>query len=145
MRPLLQNLWLAGFILLVSGCQQPDVTPEVISTDAHALEQQWVWDSYQGGFGGLPTTPVSGPSVVQEFAADGTLIRYEDGREVARTPYTRALATSQIYHDQRDIIRSVDGLPVIILKLTANELVVQDDVWDGFTKTYHRKQRINNP
>lgn len=145
MRTFLPNLGLAGFLLLIAGCQGPEVSPEVISTDAHALEQQWVWDSYQGGFAGLPATPVSGPAIVQEFAADGTLIRYEDGRAVTRTSYTRTRETSQIYHDQRDIIRNMDGMPVIILKLTADELVVQDDVWDGFTKTFHRKQRSNNP
>ncbi|TYZ13526.1 hypothetical protein FY528_03705 [Hymenobacter lutimineralis] len=139
-----------GLLLtLTANCQKTDLAPAVVvDEDPAALRTQWVWVADEGGLSGQGQTPAPGYQLTLQFKADGTLVEYVNGQEIRRTTYARAIETTLLYHDQRDIITinpsaARPDMRYIIEKLSDGELVLREDVFDGFTRTFRAQQAVN--
>jgi hypothetical protein len=116
------------------------------------LETDWEWTSSVGGITGKQITTPATTGVTRKyvFRADGTFIQYDNGQEVQRATYVRGQGTSLLYNDQRDIItvnyRIVTpsgtlehSMRYLVDRLSSAELVLREDVFDGFLLTFQKK------
>jgi hypothetical protein len=152
MKKQLLYLLVSSVALAGVSCQKNDSadTPAPAVPAASAvLETEWEWTSSVGGIAGkLEQTPAnSGRTERYVFKADGTCQQYANGQQMQSGTYTRGPQTSLLYHDQRDMITvslSAPAGPAAIAKrymvdrLSAQELVLREDVYDGFVKTYRK-------
>ncbi len=127
-----------GFVVLVVlflivGCKESDLST------GNMLQNQWQWVQTSGGIGGVVLTPTSeGYNQALDFTEDGTYIRYMNNAIAESGSYRIVKKESILDHQVYDTVIFEAGIPMSILTLTDHQLILREEVWDGFTDTYRR-------
>jgi len=116
--------------------------PDSDKEDGTSIVGSWTWYERTGGIGGLYETPEStGKTRKVVFDDDGKVTFYEDGEVTISSTYSLAIEKTIFDEDPIPVI-NVDGVAYSYAYSfpAKNELVLKDDVYDGFIDKYTRDQ-----
>ncbi len=104
----------------------------------NGVEGKWLWVESTGGISGERLLPVAGTSLVFEFGLDGSFVEYRNAVVTRSTSYVLAKERSITRDAIVDAIRLLDSVshPYIVLSVTNDTLVLDDNHADGYVATY---------
>lgn len=119
----------------VSACK----TEKILSgRDNAALYGKWKWVQSTGGFAGKTITPQSaGYQSSVEFKKDNTVLVYRNDSLTNKAKFTLTKTKTIFSTDSAYVIHyEPEMMEEAIIKATKDTLVLADNVYDGFAKTY---------
>ena len=125
-------LFFFGLVLFVSCSDHVLETNEIMGT--------WNWVSSSGGIAGVTYTPEStGDNIVLEFTPDSIYREYLNDSLIVETGFSIVVAKSIYEHDSTKMISFNQGMiSRSIVFDSPNDLVLRDEVYDGFSSHYRR-------
>ena len=142
-------LFSASLISLLWGCNKSDESAPAPSL----IVGEWVWNGSSGGFAGQTLTPRAGDRTILKFNSDNQFSLSRNDTLLFSGTYSLGKARS-IYsgNDEAQVTSQVVTInkaakvtaPVVmngvITTLTANQLSIGDNVYDGYSSNFVRSK-----
>ncbi|CAH0996877.1 hypothetical protein EMA8858_03012 [Emticicia aquatica] len=126
------------FLLIVSSSIMFSCTKEDVVAD-NSITGEWRWVTSTGGIAGTTITPSSaGFERKLVFTSDLKFSRYKDNILEKSGTFEITQAKSIYKTDLADFIKFNDNTSSVILSQKADELILADNLSDGFVETYQR-------
>jgi hypothetical protein len=106
-----------------------------------ALQGKWQWIKSTGGFAGKTITPQSaGYRSSIEFKKDNSVLVYRNDSLTNQAKFTLVKTKTIFSADSAYVLKyEPEMMEEAIIKATKDTLILADNVYDGFAKTYIRK------
>lgn len=136
---------IAVTIITIAGCSDPDSTgtgsiiPPIVQDSLAQLAGEWFWVQSTGGIAGTSSGPTASEQWTRLFTAESLCRISHNGAVVRSVKFSVGRGMSIYSPDSVGILRFTDAPdPEMILRLSADSLVLGDNYFDGFTSVYRR-------
>lgn len=124
------------------ACKTTQITKDEQSVDVYSLNGQWDWKGTTGGIAGITITPETARYILHIEFKNNELLFYKNNNVTQQYHYT-IIKDKTIYStDSLYVIKpesSINALPLVITKATRDTIVLADNVNDGFSSTYVKR------
>ncbi|MBE9583710.1 hypothetical protein IM792_04560 [Mucilaginibacter sp. JRF] len=124
------------------ACKATQVSKDEKPIDIKSLSGQWDWKKTTGGIAGITITPETARYILHIEFKNSEMLYYKNGEVTQHFHYdiTRdktIYSTDSLYIIKPDT--TTNAMPLVITKAVNDTLVLADNVHDGFTTTYIKK------